>query len=142
MKISELKNETYYTNNDYRLGCYSGPFTGMEIKKLFEDEPDWDREDDYDLDEDWLANIKRLSREARGLHYESAAAKHVLDQEDWAGVWPVIDSEGILTGEIVDSADDGYCNVDDMAMIHESELTDDQVAATEDGYVNLEGNNE
>jgi hypothetical protein len=39
---------------------------------------------------------------------------------DWNGTWPVVDRDGDITGDVVDSQDD-YLNVEDQAMIHVDE---------------------
>jgi len=51
-----------------------------------------------------------------GLHYNSREWRRAAGGGEWNGTWPVIDRDGRITGEVVDSAD-GFFNVNDEAMI-------------------------
>lgn len=83
-----------------------------------------------------------------GEHYESNQWKTLVDTYTpggWSQFWPVIDGNGILTGEIVDSQD-GYYNIADEAMIAAEDLPPSILAeirrreatGTFDGYAWLE----
>jgi hypothetical protein len=68
----------------------------------------------------------------RGMHYRSAEWQRLAERCQWQGIWPVIDADGELTGEISEGSEE-ESNVDDEAMID----TDDARAAgwkVEDGY--------
>jgi len=79
-----------------------------------------------------------LANRAAGMHYESPEAKRILDEEDWSDHWPVVDADGILTGDVVETADcEGYWNVDDMAMIADDDLRPAQRKTRHEGYVTL-----
>ena len=89
--------------------------------------------------------LRGLAERAAGLHYESAAAKKIMDERDWEDHWPVVDADGDLTGDVVENADcGGYFNVDDEVMVSEDDLTPEIIAENgginsirESGYVNL-----
>jgi hypothetical protein len=81
-------------------------------------------------------NLNQLAEQAAGLHFESPAAKKILDTRDWDWHWPVINAAGILTGEVVDSDElAGYGNVDDLAMVPLGELVQGQEFDLDEGYV-------
>ncbi len=64
----------------------------------------------------------RLASEHRGCDYRSPEWAAAAEAGSWCNVWPEIDRDGHLTGRLVDSGDDGdWLNVEDEAMIHESE---------------------
>lgn len=91
--------------------------------------------------------LRRLAEEAAGLHYKSVEADKILDQTDWQNHWPVIDADGELTGDVVETDDcDNYVNVGDMAMIDIDDLPaskrrtieQEKIDGTYDGYVDIE----
>ncbi len=81
-----------------------------------------------------------------GLHYRSKQARKILDQGGvaWDGLWPVVDGDGRLTGDVIDSQD-GYYNVDDLVMVAAGDLEAEQLNriraeeedGTFDGYVTI-----
>ncbi len=80
-----------------------------------------------------------LAERAAGLHYDSPDAKAILDEEDWANHWPVVDADGLLTGDVVETDDcDNYLNVADMAMISDDDVRPKQ--RCDDGYAHLPPN--
>ena len=84
-----------------------------------------------------MEHLRLLAEEAIGLQYDSAEAQAILDRRDWQDYWPVVNSDGTLTGEIV-GCEDGYLNVDDMAMIpNDEELTEAQRKTIDEGYITL-----
>ncbi len=86
------------------------------------------------------ANVElvALADEAFGLRYDSCEARDILDHADWASHWPVVDADGKLTGDVVETADcDGYLNVDDLAMINRADLTTTQRHTIDEGCVQL-----
>lgn len=52
-----------------------------------------------------------------GMHITEAA--NLLNEYDWAGCWPVCDSDGTLTGEVLGTDEPGYtlCSWDGDSMI-------------------------
>lgn len=78
-------------------------------------------------------HLQALATAAEGLHYNSPEAKKILDAGDWQGYWPVVDRQGILTGDITDS-EGAFANVDDLAMISFDDLTPAQRREVEDEY--------
>jgi hypothetical protein len=87
---------------------------------------------------DQETSLRKLADEATGLYYDSPEAKAIMDRDDWNDWWPIVDGDGILTGDIV-GGDDDYFNVNDMAMVHRSDLTKKQIreANKNDGYIGL-----
>lgn len=81
-------------------------------------------------------HCRALAKQASGLRYDSPDAIAILDQEDWSQIWPVVDGDGILTGEIVGS-EEGYVNVEDLAMVAVADLSTEQRESIADGYVVL-----
>lgn len=71
---------------------------------------------------------EELVMDAIGLRYDSPEVAAIVREGDWSDVWPLVDSDGCLTGEIVDAEND-YVRVDDVAMIRISDLTPIQVRA-------------
>ena len=68
---------------------------------------------------------------ACGMRYDSPEAAAILNQVDWSQHWPLVDSDGDLTGEITDCDDnEEYANLNDIAMILVSDMTDEQLAAS------------
>jgi hypothetical protein len=61
-------------------------------------------------------NDQRIAEANAGLHYNSREWLRAAGGGEWNGTWPVIDRDGNITGEVVDSVD-GYLNVGDEAMI-------------------------
>lgn len=41
----------------------------------------------------------------RGLHMSSPEAEAICNEVNWNGTWPVVDTEGVYTGQIAESAD-------------------------------------
>jgi hypothetical protein len=82
-----------------------------------------------------------LAQEAIGLHYEAPEARIILDRADWSHHWPVVDGDGRLTGDVVETEDcGGYWNVDDEAMIANEDLSPAQRKRRNqpsEGYVTL-----
>jgi hypothetical protein len=82
---------------------------------------------------EWMpADEATAAEDGRGLHYRSAEWQRLAERCQWQGIWPVIDADGDLTGEISEGGED-ESNVDDEAMID----TDAARAAgwkVEDGY--------
>ena len=84
---------------------------------------------------------------ATGMHYMNAKARRILDNNklDWSQYWPEVDADGVITGGLVGD-EDGFYNVDDLAMIAAENLPDAMLKSihqeknegTFDGYVNLE----
>ena len=94
------------------------------------------RRDQFERREDQLRYRAEM---ATGLHYNNSVAPAMLklSRLDWSQYWPVVNSNGLLTGDIV-SGEDGFYNVADMAMIPEWELTPEQLSdAEESGYANV-----
>lgn len=81
-------------------------------------------------------HCRKLAQEAAGLRYDSPEATAILDREDWSEIWPIVDAEGYLTGGICGS-EDGFANVDDLAMVALSDLSDEQLETSDSGYVKL-----
>lgn len=88
-------------------GCaWSRDEVRAEIERFWRDNP-----------QDQTARLRKLCEQHAGEHYESHRWMCAADYEDWSNHWPVIDSDGKLTGDVVESGDTaGYTNVDDMAM--------------------------
>lgn len=80
-----------------------------------------------------------MAGRAAGLHYQNPEAQYILAGYEyglnWSGVWPVIDRDGILSGEITEGAD--CLNVDNEAMLRLSELTtaESKTLRADDDYV-------
>ena len=64
---------------------------------------------------------RAVAQHCQGWNYASPRTQRIMDLVDWTDWWPVCDANGRLTGDIVDSQDD-YYNVDDVAMIADSDL--------------------
>lgn len=74
------------------------------------------------MDIDELRGIARECGTSNALYRAIVAAQagdHLDDLviDEWAGHWPVIDANLVLTGEVVDSDSDGWRNYDDRAAI-------------------------
>lgn len=93
-------------------------------------------------------HLGTLAAAATGMRYDSPAAQKLLSGNDWQGYWPVITGDGLLTGDITETENEGYLgNVNDMAMVRLDSLTDAQIehnggpdfwlSADWDGYVRL-----
>ena len=128
----EMDDEKYYAA---LLGAY-------QIEKADEN---WERLVPSD---EWLDNLSQtvicgaLCAEARGLRYDSPEAKKILDRWTWDNHWPLVNNDGTLTGDVIESEEcsrGDYRNVDDMAMIAFCDLTPDQARALtdDDSYVVL-----
>ena len=71
--------------------------------------------------------LRTLAEAATGLRYDSEEAQAILGQADWQSHWPVVDADGELTGDVVETDDcDEYANVADETMISLSDLSDAQ----------------
>lgn len=82
--------------------------------------------------------LRILAEKAAGLRYDSPEAEAILDKEDWADHWPVVDANGCLTGDVVETADcEGYSNVCDMAMIADEDLRPEQRPGPNEVYAKL-----
>ena len=68
-----------------------------------------------------------MAQRAAGLHYESPAARAVIDATEWDSYYPEIDEGGYLTGDVVDCGADGYLNVDDDVYVREDALSQEQL---------------
>jgi hypothetical protein len=66
-----------------------------------------------------------------GEHYTSPEFVRDADRVDWDGVWPLVDRDGELTGEITQG--DGCYNVGDVAMISHSEAHEGGWSVDADG---------
>ena len=86
-----------------------------------------------------MGAFKEMTDEQRckagaGLHYKSREWDRIFqDGGGWDGAWPEIDQHGRLTGRIV-GIEDGYLNVNDEAMILESEAEAGGWDRPDDGY--------
>ena len=66
---------------------------------------------------DWTpADEATAAAKGRGLHYRSAEWQRLAAFVQWPGIWPVIDANGDLTGDISEGCE-SELNVDDEAMI-------------------------
>jgi hypothetical protein len=77
-----------------------------------------------------------IAQRVAGLHYESPAARAVIDPTDWDSYYPEIDGDGYLTGDIVDctSSDaDSYINVGDDVLVREDALSQEQLQDVDEG---------
>lgn len=98
---------------------------------------------DYEYDQ--TKRLMHLAEVACGLRYDSAEAQSIMNSDDWANYWPVVDADGALTGAVVETEDcDGMANVDDIAMVYLHNLKLSQVEASggmeairENGYAIL-----
>ena len=83
--------------------------------------------------------LRRLAARVTGMTYRIQRAETILDREDWQDFWPVVTRKGkrlVYTGEII-GGEEGWANVDDMAMIAVTELTPAElIIAQETGYFN------
>lgn len=68
----------------------------------------------------------------RGEHYTCPAFAKDSGRVFWDGVWPVVDGNGDLTGDICEGGD-GFYNVDDMAMIGRDDARDGGWTVDADG---------
>jgi hypothetical protein len=59
---------------------------------------------------------QQIAKAGAGLRYDSSAWRRLAAGGDWDGTWPVIDRDGDITGDVIDSQD-SYLNVSDEAMI-------------------------
>ena len=81
-----------------------------------------------------------------GQHYLGKLARKTLDNcnLDWSQYWPIVDADGKITGEL-SGGEEGYYNVDDLAMIAEEDIPShilgkihqEEADGTFDGYVTL-----
>lgn len=77
--------------------------------------------------------LAALARRAQGKRFASAIP--TLDELDWGGYYPVVDDDGVLTGEVVESSDPGYVIVDcqdNAPPIHRDSATDAALSITND----------
>ena len=77
-----------------------------------------------------------MAQRAAGLHYESPAARAVINPTDWDSYYPEIDEDGYLTGDIIDctSSDaDSYINVGDDVLVREDALSQEQLQDVDEG---------
>ena len=65
---------------------------------------------------------RAVAQHCQGWNYASPRTQRIMDLVDWTDWWPVCDANGRLTGDIVDSQEDDYYLVDDVAMIADSDL--------------------
>jgi len=121
---SETLYSRHHDRSDRSTTVYRADITGGEFEPqngALPEHGEWTPADEATAAED-----------GRGLHYRSAEWQRLAECVQWRGIWPVIDADGNLTGEISEG-DDNESNVDDEAMID----TDDARAAgwkVEDGY--------
>lgn len=47
--------------------------------------------------------IKRMTQAMATVHASNPYVKQFIDGCDWDGIWPEIDSDGYMTGNVVDS---------------------------------------
>ena len=72
----------------------------------------------------WLpADEATAAADGRGMHYRSAEWQRLAETLHWQGIWPVIDADGELTGEISEGGENEL-NVNDEAMIDADEARD------------------
>jgi hypothetical protein len=66
-----------------------------------------------------------------GVHYESPEWTAVANDLDWENHWPVVDGDGLLTGDVYESGDgsEGWANVDDVAMVRMTDLPPEEQAS-------------
>jgi hypothetical protein len=65
---------------------------------------------------------EQAAKNGIGLHYASREWNEAGRDADWTGVWPEINRDGKLTGDVVYAGDDyTFLNVEDEAMIAEDE---------------------
>lgn len=86
-----------------------------------------------DTGEDRLEHLGCLAQECAGLRYDSPEAGAIMSPHEWEGFWPVVGRDGLLTGDIC-GAEEGFLNVDDMAMIH---VQDTRGLRPRNGYIDL-----
>tara|TARA_R100001594_G_scaffold33372_2_gene61954 strand:- start:755 stop:1120 length:366 start_codon:yes stop_codon:yes gene_type:complete len=89
---------------------------------------------------DFLSRITDLHT---GIHYQSPRLKKLFEEE-WQDYWPIVNSDGHLTGDITEGGEEGDLLVMDDAIINIDDLTDEQIEKNggyenllEDGYVLL-----
>lgn len=71
------------------------------------------------------SKLRTITAEHIGEHYRSPTWTSVADALDWPRLWPVVDSSGVLTGDVVDCEDmsgGDWLNVDDLAMVDYDDL--------------------
>jgi hypothetical protein len=86
------------------------------------------------LDADTHGACRAIAEAHSGEHYTSPAFARDSERVDWDGVWPVVDRDGELTGEISEGEDeDDVYNVDGDAMISHEEAIDGGWTVDEDG---------
>lgn len=81
----------------------------------------------------------------RGLHFQDPFVVAAFSRVDWVDYYPEVDSEGLVTGEVIDGYENGYANVDDEALVRIDDLPayvqhrikHDNLDGTWDGYVTL-----
>jgi hypothetical protein len=83
------------------------------------------------LESDTHGACQAIAEAHRGEHYESPAFLADCERVHWQGIWPVVDRDGELTGQISEG-DDCY-NVDDMAMIERGEAREGGWVVDADG---------
>lgn len=74
------------------------------------------------MQSDDVGACREIASAHAGEHYTSEAFLADSDRVLWDGVWPVIDSDGDLTGEITDG--DAMLNVNEDAMISPDDARD------------------
>jgi hypothetical protein len=79
-----------------------------------------------------LLNI--VAQRAVGLHYENPIAVALIVSAGWAYLYPEVDGYGYLTGRVIDSDDDGFLVVDDVAMVEASTLSEEERRRVDEGW--------
>ena len=67
-----------------------------------------------------LEDLRAIAERTIGLRYDSAEAQTIHGEGDWTQYYPEADGYGYLTGRVIDSTDDGYLVVEDVAMVNTS----------------------
>lgn len=62
----------------------------------------------------------RVTKVFAGIHYRNSEFRQVSIAFDWSNVWPVIDADGDLTGEVVEPDEDFLRVYDDDAVIRKA----------------------
>lgn len=127
--VSKSTDEDIFYNDSDRWG-----FSGFCILSQCEDllgewectGPEWDEMMGLLLPAGDLITHKSVAELLSGEHYKTGENIHLLHEAlDWAGLWPVVDAEGNLTGDVYDSGQSDatdYANVDDEAMVAIADL--------------------
>lgn len=111
----------FTTENMRRMFRDQATLTQDELDEMAEAviENRWHMEADSEPTCDQIAALQDEATTAangRGLHYRSAEWQRLAECVSWQGIWPVIDADGELTGEISEGSE-SELNVDDEAMI-------------------------